>query len=99
MPSGEIHDWLAMKLFNVDKKKARLINKIIDLAHIVHGKKHRKYWGHDPLSLLIIYKSLKDDRDALKVGGLHIITDLLSSNNKKFENTLKLLKILEELKK
>jgi len=98
MPSNELHDWLAETTLNIkDKEKIKKVNRLVDFGWHFHGKEHRKIWGHDPLSLLMIYKIFKDDPEALKIAVLHVLTDF--SVNKKKEKYLRFLKALIELKK
>lgn len=97
MPSNEIHDWLAELLLRVkDKRKVRRVNRVVDFGWDVFGKKHRRVWGHDPVSLLMIYKMFKNDPEALKIACLHVLTDL--TVDKQTEQYLKFLKILLGLK-
>ena len=75
MPSHKIHKWFN-KLLTGDEHED--VNRFCDL---VRGRNHRRKWGHDAYTPVLVYLLSKDPNKALAAMG-HIALDKLEKRLK-----------------
>ena len=81
---GEEHEKLEKLLLG---KSYRWVDKLMDIAYLTHGAKHRAVWGHDKWFPLLVY-ALSKDTKAMLASFLHLYAD---KHSKKLRRLMKWL--------
>jgi len=87
MPDRKTHNAIAKLFTNLSDKDIDWINKTIDskIMLTMHGPNHRKYWGHDISSLVLMMgmSKIKDKGELAKAWYIHTQLDKMSRKDQK----------------